>query len=395
MQFRFAMGLALVLYILANGFIAYRGYKKFCALATNSPFPKRWHWAGRIWIILVVGLGISPLMSRSMGNLWPTFLPDGLLRIFSWIGYDWMVICLVWAFLFVLVDLIFYGMQKLLVFRSNQLAARNKNTALFFLLLIYLLGGTYFALSSHWTTYDITIAKNVPGYTQMKLICISDLHLGELIRSNRLEAWVREINARQPDMICLLGDIFDEGPQLLGEEEATCQAFLAELNAPLGVYACIGNHDRGWGEQRESIQSMQAWFEAAGIELLVDQFVWTEGMVIAGKDYTWGATNASEALAFLEEAPKDGPVILLDHEPGQLEDAAAAGVDLVLSGHTHKGQIFPGNLITNWLYETDYGYATNGESQIVVSSGAGTWGPVLRWGSRSELIEIQLHFTTS
>jgi predicted MPP superfamily phosphohydrolase len=102
--------------------------------------------------------------------------------------------------------------------------------------------------------------------------------------------------------------------------------------------------------------------------------------------------DRKDLSTLLQGVDKKLPIILLDHQPYNLSEAEKNGVDLQLSGHTHKGQISPGNLITKKVYEVDWGYEKKGNFNIYVSSGVGTWGPPIRTGSHSEIVDIYINF---
>lgn len=377
------------IYVAANGFVAFRGWKWMREIARNSFYPGRWKWIGNLWVILVLLLMALPFLGRGMGNAWLNFLPGEIASMLALAGYDWMAGGLVLAVFLLVSDGIFCLMQRIFVFRGKLRLLFWRNGLALLGMGVFLAIGTQQALHFHWTPYEITLASAVQS-PDIKVVCVSDLHLGELIHSDRLREWVQAINAKEPDMICLAGDIFDRGYASLGEDEEACRQTLAELSAPLGVYACIGNHDLGFRGNMGKEQ-LAVWLDTAGIRLLLNEYVDVGGLIVAGKDYLW--EEPETALDFLEGIPEMKPVFLLDHKPGLLADYETAGVDLVFSGHTHQGQIFPGNLITSYLYETDYGYRAQENSQIAVSCGVGTWGPLLRMGSQSELVELQLHFS--
>jgi predicted MPP superfamily phosphohydrolase len=165
---------------------------------------------------------------------------------------------------------------------------------------------------------------------------------------------------------------------------------LGRLSAPLGVWAVTGNHEYIGGDLEEFSKRV----EADGIRLLMD-----EAVLIADAFYVIGRKDRSAArrgegrkpLGELTEGLDRGlPLIVADHQPFNLEEAEAAGVDLQVSGHTHNGQIWPGPLVIKGLYENGYGLLYKGKTAVVVTSGFGTWGPPLRLGTRAEIVFIEL-----
>ena len=229
---------------------------------------------------------------------------------------------------------------------------------------------------------------NIDGLQgNMKVVLLTDLHLGASRTEARLGDLVEKVNAEQPDLICISGDLFNSDFGAM-EDPAAVAATLGRLEATYGVYACWGNHDAG-----STYAQMEAFLPACGITLLKE-----EGTVIDGRLYLVGRLDGTpigsnggqsrrQISEILADAP-DLPVLVMDHNPSNLSEYGEE-TDLVLSGHTHKGQIFPGSLITDAMYTVDYGYY-RGDTQIIVSSGAFYWGMPMRVGSDCEIVSIDL-----
>lgn len=227
------------------------------------------------------------------------------------------------------------------------------------------------------------------GASDLKIVMISDLHLGAVCSEGRLEKIVSEINAKNPDLVCIAGDFFDTD---FGAIQAPDKAEekLRKISSKYGVYACLGNHDCGG-----TLPEMKDFLKRANIELLEDSYTIIENKaVLVGRLDSAPIGGYEEAVRkpFSEVVDFEGqlPVIVLDHNPMNI-DEYASDADLVLCGHTHKGQIFPGNLITSSMYTVDYGYyRKDSESpHVVVSSGVGTWGMPMRVGSDCEIVTIE------
>jgi predicted MPP superfamily phosphohydrolase len=239
--------------------------------------------------------------------------------------------------------------------------------------------------------YEITIAKNAGNLAKLHAVAVSDIHLGNIIGADRLEKLVESINQLQPDIVLLPGDIID----------AELQPFITQnmgtvfrrLNPPLGVYAVLGNHEYIGGEQDAIIAAL----EQAGVKVLRDsRVIINNNLVVAGRDersrnrYAGGSrAPLSAILAGINPAM---PVLLLDHQPVDLEESKLQGVDLQLSGHTHRGQLYPNHLITSRIFEIDWGHLKKDSLQVIVSSGYGTWGPPIRTGNQPELLDIYITF---
>lgn len=220
---------------------------------------------------------------------------------------------------------------------------------------------------------------------QLKVVAVSDIHIGYGTDKAALQKYVDLINAQQPDLILIAGDLIDNSIVPLRiqrmEEE------LAQLKAPLGIYLAPGNHEYISGI-RESIDFLRP----TQVHLLCDSVVTLPNhLQIIGRD---DRSNHHRLAVgeLLKKANPEWPCILLDHQPWELEKAAEAGVDLQISGHTHNGQVWPISLVTKRMFELSYGYLKKGNSHFYTSSGLSLWGPPFRIGSHSELVVFNLTF---
>lgn len=257
--------------------------------------------------------------------------------------------------------------------------------------LIIIAAGGWNAAHPRTAKLGIDIDKNCGARKELRIAAASDIHLGVSAGADRLEHIVDMIEAVEPDIVLLPGDIVDES--MTGKLEEGIMAAFARLKAPLGIYAVTGNHETYSGLQRNI-----EYLEKFGIRVLRD-----EAILVDGSFYVVGRSDPSAAgrgkirpalAAILEKYRVDmeRPVILIDHQPIRLEEAARAGIDLQISGHTHAGQLFPLDLINRRMYEKNWGYLRKGNTHYYVTSGAGTWGPPVRTGSRSEIVSIRLRF---
>ena len=260
---------------------------------------------------------------------------------------------------------------------------------------LMLIWGTLCAVRPHITRYTIHVHKKAGILTSLRVALVSDVHLGVSIDSKQLQSMCQSLCRLSPDLILIAGDLLDSGLPGLHDADKI-QATLRSLSAPHGVYVCLGNHDvRGGATTQETI----AFFQSCGLTVLYDDAVHVlESYTLIGRaDYGFSKT-AGAPRARLDElvcrADAAQPVLMLDHQPNQLIQAADAGVDVQFSGHTHRGQMFPISLLTRRQFETDFGLWKCGRFTAVVSSGYGTWGPRLRLGSRSELVLATLIFDT-
>ncbi|MCD8291620.1 MAG: metallophosphoesterase [Prevotella sp.] len=215
-----------------------------------------------------------------------------------------------------------------------------------------------------------------PLEKDVKIVMISDLHLGYHNRRGELKRWVRMINDEHPDLILIAGDIIDRGVRPLLKEDMAEE--LRQFSAP--VYVCLGNH-----EYYSGLHEAEKFYKCAGITLLRDSVVNVQGLSIIGRDDRVNYHRKSlESL--VEMADKSKYTIVLDHQPFQLEHAEWTGIDFQFSGHTHHGQIFPASSITNMMYENAYGEYRRGNTHYYVTSGLGIWGGKYRIGTCSEYV---------
>ena len=217
------------------------------------------------------------------------------------------------------------------------------------------------------------------------LVAMSDFHLGSLIGQKWLEARITQVQALQPDLVVLLGDIF-EGHG--GPEDGILES-LGRLSAPLGVWAVHGNHE-SYGRRGGGVSP----FEEAGIETLRNRWVEVRpGLVLAGVDNLSRRGAESQArevvLGALSGRPT-GATIFLSHRPLQAETAASEGVGLMLSGHTHGGQIWPFGYLVRRVTPLLAGRYEVGGMTVIVSRGAGTWGPRMRLWAPGEILRVTL-----
>ncbi|MDR0447630.1 MAG: metallophosphoesterase [Treponema sp.] len=267
------------------------------------------------------------------------------------------------------------------------------------LVMIY---GAFVARSIRPTHYEITLKKN-PGQDVLRIALISDLHIGTVVGRKWLANIVDAANRTEPDIICIAGDIFDNNINAIQDVEGVARE-LRRFNAPLGVYACPGNHDvdrisfGGTNPERGGTDNINNFLKGAGILLLQDEVLLiTDSFYLAGRRDIrpiGGLNIRKSAVELIEGIDKSKPLIVMDHQPVDFPGIEDAGADLILSGHTHKGQFFPGNIATARIFKeagaVHYGYWQGNSAQAVVTSGAGVWGPPIRVATRSEVSVIDV-----
>lgn len=234
--------------------------------------------------------------------------------------------------------------------------------------------------------YDVHLA-NLPEQLEGKVIvAVADLHLKPPIDKARLAARVAQIQAQRPDFVFMLGDIF-EGRRPIGEEELS---ILRRIEAPLGVWAVLGNHEFH-GNENHGL----GLTERAGWRLLRNRHVEVApGLVLAGVDDLRMIKQSHPHRRPIAQALADRPpaaTLLLSHSPQDFDQAGNAGVDLMLCGHTHGGQVWPFSYLVRNRYPLLNGRYHLGNMTVIVTRGAGTWGPRMRLWQPGEILHVTLH----
>ncbi len=233
-------------------------------------------------------------------------------------------------------------------------------------------------------SHSVRIKDLPPAWRGKRLVHISDIHLGTILRADFLTKLVAKINAQNPAMVLITGDLFDGSHGDLAELVAP----LNRLTAPKGIYFVTGNHETYLGVERayEALRNTP-------VKILDDECAMLDGLQVIGISYPRGRHSASFAtrLAGIRGFDPALPSVLLFHSPSQVSAAKTAGINLQLSGHVHQGQIFPLQFITRMIFGKYYhGLHTEGDYTIYATSGVGTWGPTLRTGNRPEIAVITL-----
>lgn len=214
----------------------------------------------------------------------------------------------------------------------------------------------------------------------VKLVMMSDLHLGYHNRRDELHRWVDMINAEKPDLVLIAGDIIDGSMRPLKEQKMYEE--FRRIKAP--IYACIGNHEYYSGES-----GAQQFYQDAGIHLLQDSVAVIGDFCIIGRDDRTNIHRDSLGV-IMKKANLTKYCILLDHQPYHLEQAEHHHVDFQFSGHTHHGQVWPISWITESIYECAFGPYKKGHTDYYISSGLGIWGGKFRIGTCSEYVVVTI-----
>ena len=356
------------------------------------------HTARLTFLIVLAMLALSFFLSAILSR----FFNNPLTNLFAWIGSLWQGL---WLHLLAALAFIWlvYAIARVLGTTPNMKLVCGVFFALAIATTVY---GTWNGFRVRVKVVDIQLAGLPDSWKNRTVVQLSDVHLGSIRGLRFLRGVIRQINALEPELVLITGDLFDG---MGGDLESFAEP-LSTINASRGVYFVAGNHEGYLG-----LTKPLAVVEQAGIRILDDELIEIEGLQIVGVSFPeFSAVNKAQAVERLaDELDPDKPSILLYHTPtdvaesmdGRAEQqtrtyfapdvkfsfARNFGIDLQLSGHTHQGQIFPFTLLTKRIFGGyHYGLHTIGHFSIYITSGTGTWGPPLRTGSRSEIVAFQL-----
>lgn len=379
LQFAIFFSIFFSLYGLLNSYIFWRGWQ---AIPDSSGL----HLP---YTVLFLLLSLSFLGGRFLERLSLSWVST----VMVWVGSYWLA-AMVYLYI-VLLSLDFFRLIDAIVPFIPDTLTRNPDAtkatvgAIVVLTVIGLLVvGHRNARNIRIKTLKIQIPKNSRPIKALNIVAVSDIHLGTIIGKGRLAKIVEMVNALDPDLVLLPGDVVDEdvGPvirQNLGET-------LRSIRARYGVFAITGNHEYIGG-----VEEAYSYLTGHGITVLRDSVAQiADSLFIVGREdrsrKNFAGSSRKSLDEIMEHVDRSWPVILMDHQPLRLSEAAEQGVDLQLSGHTHHGQLWPFSFITRKMYEVSWGYKRKGDTHYYVSCGVGTWGPPVRIGCTSEIVNIRL-----
>jgi uncharacterized protein len=380
-NFLIFLTIVLIIYSLVNYYIFIRGWQ---ALPRGSVIRT-------YYLIIFLIASLSFFMGRFLEGRLPAVLSD----IIVWIGSFWWAAMLYFFLIIIVFDLLrlinhFLPFYPAVVTNHYEGIKQIATILAMAIVAITMITGYLNATNIRIKTLNLHIAKNVPTRKALNIVAASDIHLGTLVGRSKFDSIVAQINSLHPDIVLLPGDIVDEDlksviRQNLGEA-------LVNIKAPLGVYAITGNHEYIGG-----VEAACKYLKEHGIVVLRDSTIKiADSFYLVGREdrsiKQFSGQNRKSLPELLSEADKKLPIILLDHQPFGLEQAADNDIDLQISGHTHHGQLWPLNYFTQAIFAVSWGYKQLGQTHIYVSSGVGTWGPPMRLGNTPEIVNFILAF---
>lgn len=337
------------------------------------------------------------------------FSPRGTLirRILSNIGNYWMGFNLHFVLAMGVCFLIRLIVKLVKKDKYNlRLAQKITNVAVVSFTILMSVYGVVNAQNLKVTTYDVTVDKS-SKQDELNVVLIADLHLGYSVGVKQMERMVNKINELQPDVVVVAGDIFDNEFSAIYNPVRLAE-ILRGINSKYGVYAVYGNHDIeedilcGFTfsdddvTQVTSIKEMDDFIENCGFTFLYDEAILiNDDFYIYGRPDeerpNFGNDSRLEAEKITEGLDLSKLIICVDHEPHDQKKLSAAGVDVDLNGHTHAGQLFPGNIIINFFWDIAYGYKNFDGMHNIVTSGVGLFGPNMRTFTKAEIAQVKIH----
>lgn len=325
--------------------------------------------------VVVVTLMVFAFLLLFVGFSRHVHLSMPLATVVYEIGTSWLIILLYLFMAFLLLDIGRWVHLVPATFLKNSWSGTLAVTA--FMFIIFLYGNIHYHQK---VRQPLMLTTGKTFSSKMKVVMLSDLHLGYHNRRSEFAKWVDKINEEKADLILVAGDIIDKNIQPLEEQEMH-QEFL-RLNAP--VVACLGNHEYYGGESNALL-----FYKKADITLLRDSVTTVGDLCIIGRDDRSNPKRKTLS-ELMKGVDRTKYLVVLDHQPIQLEEAEQNGIDFQLSGHTHHGQVWPISWITESIYECAFGEWQRGSTRYYVTSGIGIWGGKFRIGTRSEYVVAEI-----
>lgn len=321
-----------------------------------------------------------------IGQFLERLQPHFITKIVSGIGSIWLA----W-FMYIILAIVFIDLFRLLNHWFSIIPSgifTGKMLALF--VFVFSMGIVTYGFFNAQNPIVKTVVVNLekPLQRDLKIALVSDLHIGAINGNKKIEKMMHLVNQQKPDILLIAGDLVDHNPQFAIKNQVGL--LFQKIHAPLGIYAVTGNHEY-IGDAETSV----AYFSKNNVKYLRDSLINIEDIIqIAGREdkQKWVATGQKrkELSSILANSNPKIPIILIDHQPVEYDNVIAQNVDLMVSGHTHKGQMWPMNYITKVVFENDYGLYQRSKTWFYTSNGFGTWGPPVRVGNRPEVVFINL-----
>ena len=317
----------------------------------------------------------------------------GVLFIFFG-GVEVVVILLHTAAIWAIVEGIFAFLMVVCHIDLTQLSVYLAGIITVVITTVYFIVAVYLGSNVFITNYTFDTSKNVEP---LRIVQIADTHLGVTLNKDNFGDLVEKINAQNPDVVLITGDYVDDDSKY-EDMVGACEA-LSAINCKYGVYFSYGNHDKGYYDNSRrgyDVAKLEETLRANNVKILEDQYEILDNQYIIigrGDKSNSGRLPIDKLVAQIDKNEFDNDyTIVLDHQPNDYDAESKANVDLVLSGHTHGGQLLPINRIGEYIGANDftYGHENIGNTDFIVTSGASSWAMRFKSGVRSELVVIDV-----
>ena len=252
---------------------------------------------------------------------------------------------------------------------------------------VYLSAGAYFCFNVQQTEYKLTTDKSVGN---IRIAMFGDSHIGATFDGDGFAEQIETIMKQQPDILLICGDFVDDSSKR-GDMTRACEA-LGTVDVKYGVWYVYGNHDKGYFKGRDfSADDLEYELEKNGVHVLKDEKAYIGDICIAGRRDA-SMKERLDISALLDGADTNKYIIVMDHQPNDYQNESETAADLVVSGHTHGGQLFPVNRAGEWfgLNDRTYGYEHRNNTDFIVTSGISDWEMYFKTGTRSEYVIIDV-----
>jgi len=368
-------------YSAVNFYIFIRGWQAISHIPILKPF----------YIIIFLLSALAYIIAKIFNSKLPALIYDILL----WPGSFWFAFMLYFFLFIVLID--FSRLLNYLFSIYPSFITSNFQTAKLVTFISVILISSIIIIAGYLNTrnikinhVEIEIPRKASKLGELNVVLVADFHLNPVNDGNLLDKIVRKINELNADIVLIPGDIVDDRVEILKRKNIGKE--LSEIKSKYGVYVSNGNH-----EFINGVEGADKYLREFNLNVLRDSAV-----LIENSFYILGREDRSKPSftnkrrkslgEILKEVDRSFPVIVIDHTPLGFSETVEENIELQLSGHTHHGQMFPLNFITNMIYEVSWGYLKKEKTQFYVTCGVGTWGPPVRLGSDSEIVKLAIRF---
>lgn len=368
-------------YSAVNFYIFIRGWQAISHIPILKPF----------YIIIFLLSALAYIIAKIFNSKLPALIYDILL----WPGSFWFAFMLYFFLFIVLID--FSRLLNYLFSIYPSFITSNFQTAKLVTFISVILISSIIIIAGYLNTrnikinhVEIEIPRKASKLGELNVVLVADFHLNPVNDGNLLDKIVRKINELNADIVLIPGDIVDDRVEILKRKNIGKE--LSEIKSKYGVYVSNGNH-----EFINGVEGADKYLREFNLNVLRDSAV-----LIENSFYILGREDRSKPSftnkrrkslgEILKEVDRSFPVIVIDHTPLGFSETVEENIELQLSGHTHHGQMFPLNFITNMIYEVSWGYLKKEKTQFYVTCGVGTWGPPVRLGSDSEIVKLTIRF---